>query len=181
MARTQPTFLVVGHLTRAHGTRGELWVRPLTDYPASHFAPGLVHRLGDGDAAEPLESPPLIIERLRPHRRGFLVKFVGVDDRVAADRLRGLYLLRPFDTIDDLAEGEAFYHDLLAATVVTRDGEVIGEVAEVFPVNPSDLLQVVGPSGEIMIPFTRQIVVDFDSDRRRVTVDLPPGFLDASP
>ncbi len=181
MAEGHPPFLVVGHLDKAHGTKGELLVRPLTDYPESHFAPGVVHLPGDDAAEKPSRSlPPLTIEAIRPYRRGFLVKFAGVGDRTAADRLRGLYLLRPFDTVDDLADGEVFYHELLGAAVTTRDGEDLGEVAEVFPVKPSDLLQVIGPAGEVMIPFTREIVADFDRDRRRVVVDLPPGFLDVA-
>ena len=179
MAGSHPPFLVVGHVDKAHGTKGEVFVRLLTDYPDSHFAPGFVHLPGDDAAEKPSESlPPLTIEALRAYRRGFLVKFTGVDDRTTADRLRGLYLLRPFDTIDDLAEGEIFYHELLGAAVITRDGDVLGKVAEVFPVKPSDLLQVMGPAGEVMIPFTPEIVVDFDRDQRRVVVDLPPGFLD---
>lgn len=179
MAERHPPFLVVGHLDKAHGTKGELRVRSLTDYPESHFAPGRVHLPGDDAAEKPSRSlPPLTIETVRPYRRGFLVKFTGVGDRTAADRLRGLYLLRPFDTVDDLAEGEVFYHELLGAKVMTRDGDDLGEIYEVFPVKPSDLLQVMGPAGEVMIPFTREIVVDFDRDRRRVTVNLPPGFLD---
>lgn len=182
MAGRHPPFLVVGHVDKAHGTKGELLVRPLTDYPESHFAPGMVHLPGDDAADRPSRSlEPLTIESLRPYRRSFLVKFTGIHDRTAAARLRGLYLLRPFDTIDDLAEDEIFYHELLGAAVVTLSGDALGEVTEVFPVKPSDLLQVVGPAGEVVIPFTRQIVVDLDRDRRRVVVDLPPGFLDPPP
>lgn len=177
-----PPFLVVGHLNKAHGTKGELFAWPLTDYPESHFAPGIVHLPGDDAAEEPSPSlPALTIEEVRPYRRGFLVKFRGVDDRTGADRLRGTYLLRPFDAIDDLAEGEVFYHELLGAAVTTRGGRLLGEVTEVFPVRPSDLLQVAGPTGEVMIPFNRKMVVDFDRERRRVVVDLPPGFLDPPP
>lgn len=182
MPEGHPPFLVVGHLNKAHGTKGELFAWPLTDYPESHFAPGIVHFPGDEAAERPSASrPALTIEEVRPYRRGFLVKFAGVDDRTGADLLRGLYLLRPFDTIDDLADGEVFYHELLGAAVTTRDGRALGEVAEVFPVKPSDLLQVVGPAGEVMIPFSREIVVDFDRERRRMVVELPPGFLEPGP
>lgn len=179
MPEGHPPFLVVGHLNKAHGMKGELFAWPLTDYPESHFAPGIVHLPGDDAAEQPSASlPALTIEEVRPYRRGFLVKFAGVDDRSTADRLRGLYLLRPFDAIDDLAEGEVFYHELLGATVTTGDGRTLGEVAEVFPVKPSDLLQVVGPAGEIMIPYSREIVADFDRELRRIVVELPPGFLE---
>ena len=179
MAQPHPPFLVVGHLNKAHGKKGELFVWPLTDYPESHFAPGLVHLPGDDAAEKPSAShPALTIEAVRPYRRGFLVKFAGVDDRTAADGLRDLYLLRPFDTIDELDEGEIFYHELLGASVTMQDGTALGEVAEVFPLRPADLLQVMGPRGEVMVPFTGEFVVDVDREQRRIVVDLPEGFLE---
>lgn len=179
MAQSHPPFLVVGHLNKAHGRKGEIFVWPLTDYPESHFAAGQVHLPADEAAEKPSASrPPLTIEAVRPYRRGFLVKFAGVEDRTAADGLRGLYVLRPFDTIDELDEGEIFYHELLGASVETSEGAVLGEVGEVFPLRPADLLQVVGPDGEVMIPFTSEFVVDFNREQRRILVDLPEGFLE---
>ena len=176
--RLHPPFLVVGHLNKAHGTKGELFVWPLTDYPESHFVPGAVHFPGDESAEKPSNSvPPLTIESVRPFRKGFLAKFEGIQDRTAADELRGHYLLRPFDAIDQLDKGEVFYHELLGATVVTVDGALVGEVREVFPVRPADLLQVIGPQGEVMIPFIDQMVVEFEREGHRVVIDPPEGLL----
>jgi len=179
MSQPHPPFLVVGHLNKAHGKKGELFVWPLTDYPDSHFSPGQVHLPGDDAAREPSASlPPLTVETVRPYRRGFLVKFVGVEDRETADGLRGLYLLRPFEAIDALDDGEIFYHEFLGASVTTNDGAVLGEVAEVYPVRPADLLQVMGPRGEVLLPFSDEFIVYFDREKRRIVVDLPEGFLE---
>lgn len=175
---SHPPFLVVGHLNKPHGKKGELFLWPLTDRPDSHFIPGAVHLPGDEAAERPSTSlPTLTIESVRPYRKGFLAKFEGVDDRTGAEELRGLYLLRPFETIDELEEGEIFYHELLGAAVVTVDGAVVGEVREVFPLKPADLLQVIGPDGEVMIPFIEQVVVEVDRVRGRVVVDPPEGML----
>lgn len=175
---SHPPFLVVGHLNKAHGKKGELFVWPLTDYPESHFVPGTVLFPGDESAEKPSASvPPLTIESVRPYRKGYLAGFQGIDDRTAADELRGRYLLRPFDAIDQLDEGEVFYHELLSATVVTAGGALVGEVREVFPLKPADLLRVVGPRGEVMIPFIDPFVVEFEREGRRVVIDPPDGML----
>lgn len=173
-----PPFLVVGHVNKVHGTKGELFVWPLTDYPGSHFTPGAVHI----PAAEDGESPSatlaeLTVEAVRPYRKGFLARFGGVGDRAAAERLRGRYLLRPFDAIDPPDEDEVFYHELLGAAVVDRGGSGLGTVKEVFPARPSDLLEVSGPDGEFLLPFSREVVVEFDRERRRAVVDPPEGLL----
>ncbi len=173
-----PPFLVVGHINKAHGRKGEVYVWSLTDYPGSHFAPGAVHFPGDEQGEKPSTSlGRLTIESVRPYRKGFLTKFAGVDDRDAAERLRGRYLLRPFDAIDELDEGEIFYHELLGSTVVHRDGAELGVVREVYPLRPADLLAVAGPEGDIMLPFIPEMVVEFDRERRRVVVDPPEGLL----
>lgn len=172
-----PPFLVVGHVVRPHGTRGEVFVWPLTDYPGSHFAVGVMHQLADEDG-EPRPSTPgdLELESVRKHARGFLAKFVGFGDRDAAEALRGCYLLRPFAAIDKLDEGEIFYHELVGAEVVTADGSPLGSVREVFPLAPSELLEVVGPRGDFLLPLHRRFV-RFDRGCRRLVADPPEGIL----
>lgn len=173
-----PPFLVVGHLNKAHGTKGELYVWPLTDYPESHFVPGAVHLPGDEAGEHPSATlPELTIEAVRPYRKGFLASFAGVDDRTAAERLRGRYLLRPFSAIDELADDEIFYHELLGAAVVAAGGSAVGTVTEVYPVRPFHLLEVTGPGGEVLLPLNPRFVVEFDRERRRVVVDPPEGLL----
>ena len=177
-ASSHPPYLVVGHLNKPHGMKGDMFLWPLTDRPDTHFTPGTVHLPGDEAAERPSESlAPLTIESARPYRKGLLVKFEGIDDRDSAEELRGLYLLRPFEAIDELEEGEIFYHELLGAAVVTVEGAAVGEVREVFHLQPADLLQVIGPDGEVMLPLIEQVVVEFDRERRRVVIDPPRGLL----
>lgn len=179
MGRTDPTHLVVGHLAKSHGTRGEMFVHPLTDHPEQTFLPGVVLTLGDPSDDEPNpDLPPLRIEASRPHQRGWLVTFGGVEDRTSADLLRGRYLFRAIDDVEPLADGELFYHQLLQMTVETVDGEVVGRVVEVFEVGPMDLLEVEGEQGTLMIPYRPEIVESVDPEALRIVIDPPDGLLD---
>ena len=79
--KEHPPYLVVGHLNKAHGTKGEVFIWPLTDRPGSHFAPGVVLFPATEDASSPSDTrPPLEIEAVRPYRKGYLAKFVGFDE-----------------------------------------------------------------------------------------------------
>ena len=178
MGRADPPYLVVGHLNKCHGTKGELFAWPLTDHPESTYAPGVVLHLGDeeGDVPSP-HLPPVEIQAVRPFRRGFLVKFVGVDDRSAAEHLRGHYLLRPFDEIEELAEGEVFYHQLLGMRVRTVEGREVGKVVEVYELKPADLLEVHGPDGVALIPFLPHVVKSVDPEAGEIVLDPPEGLL----
>ena len=170
---------MVGHLAKAHGIKGELYVQPLTDHPEETYAPGVVLSLGGRteDGPNP-DRPPLRIQASRPFRKGYLVSFQGVEDRNQAEALRGAYVYREASEVEPPAEGELFHHELVGMEVFLRGGERLGEVSHLFELEPADLLEVRGPHKEYLIPFLDWIVVEVDAEGRRLTVDPPEGLLD---
>lgn len=170
---------MVGHLSKAHGTKGEIYVWPLTDRPEATFRPGMVLPVSDSEGREPDSSiPPAVLVAVRPFRKGFLVRMQGVDDRDRAEALRDRYLLRPFAETEPLEEGELFYHQLLGMSVETKEGGLVGTIREVYGLRPAQLLDVKGPTKEYLIPFTKQIVVRWDLATRTMVIDPPEGLLD---
>lgn len=184
MAPAGPDFLVVGQVSRVHGTRGELLVLPLTDHPDVTFVPGARLRVaarssGGRSGERPDEGlPPLIVEQVRPFKDGFLVFFEGIGSRTEAQLLGGRYLLKPTQELEPLAEDEIFYHELLGCRVLLVDGSEVGPVQEVYSVEPRDLLEVRRGTGTVLIPFTREIVVSVDREAREIRIDPPEGLLD---
>jgi len=179
MRRSEPSYLVVGNLNKPHGTKGELFVWPLTDHPDGSFAPGVILYLGDETGNAPdATRPSLSVLSSRPFRRGYLLRLDGVDSRDDAVALQGLYVLRPFEELEATEEGELFYHELLGMKVVTVVGEELGEIVEVYELRPADLLEVKGPSKTHFIPFLSSIVSGVDKELRTLTIDPPAGLLD---
>lgn len=179
MGKTEaPQNLIVGYLNKAHGTKGELFIWPLTDHPESTFAPGVDLSLGDANGDLPNEALTLRIESSRAYRRGFLVRFEGVHDRSGVDDLLGRYLMRAMDQIEELAEGETFYHDLLGMEVVTVEGERVGEVIEIYELRPADLLEIRGPEKTFMIPYISEMIQSVSVADNRMVLDPPPGLLE---
>ena len=185
MADIQPDFLVVGQVNKVHGLRGEVFIWPLTDRPDSTFVENALFRVaaeerGRREAGErPDEAiPPLVVQTVRPFQKGFLVQFEGVTSRNEAEALKGHYLLKPFDELEPLDDNEVFYHQLLGSRVETVGGELVGTVQEVFGLEPTDLLEVRRGDGTLLIPFTRQVVVDVDREAKVIRIDPPEGLLD---
>lgn len=176
----EPRHLVVGHISKAHGTRGEVFVWPLTDNPEDVFAAGEEVRLAlpDGEPEPDPDAPPLVVERQRPFKRGLLVKFEALDDRTAVEPLAGRYVTVPLEKLPPLEEGEVYYHQLLGAEVVTAEGRVVGRVREVFETEPAHLLEVLGDGKVHLIPFTERVVKEVDVARRRVVIEPPAGLLE---
>ncbi|HEY0673195.1 MAG TPA: ribosome maturation factor RimM [Longimicrobiales bacterium] len=175
----QPTHLVVGHITKPHGTKGEVFVWPLTDSVGEVYAPDNELLIGDEQGKLAAESGTLVVESARDFKRGLLVRFHGLEDRNAVADLGNRYLLVPIDRVAPRAEDEVYYHELLGMQVVTAEGEVVGEVREVYETEPAHLLEVKSSEGKVhLVPFAERIVKQVDHEARKVVIKPPPGLLD---
>jgi len=176
----QPTHLVVGHITKPHGTKGEVFVWPLTDNVQQVFGAGHALELGDEHGALRDEGgESLTIESTREFKRGVLVKFAGHDDRTAVEGYAQRYLLAPIDQLAPLEADEIYYHQLLGLKVVTREGQYVGRVQEVYETYPAHLLEVKGDDGRLhLIPFADRIVKQVDVEAGQIVIAPTPGLLD---
>jgi len=150
-------MLEVGRVVRAHGLTGEVAVKLVTDRE-ERLAPGTVLHT-DSDTLEVASS--------RPYQAGFLVHFAGVEDRNAAEALRGATLLAPA-----LEDPDAYWvHELIGSDVVGVDHVEHGPVVAVEANPASDLLVLAGGG---LVPL-RFIV---ERTPGRLVVDLPAGLLE---
>jgi 16S rRNA processing protein RimM len=174
-----PEHLVVGYIARAHGTRGELFVMPLTDRPDDVFVADNELLLGNEDGELDDDSSVITIAEARVFKRGFLVRIMGVDSRDDADSLTQLYLLAPAAALPPLDEDEVYYHELLGLTVETTNGVRVGRVREVYETEPHHLLEVEDDDGKRrLIPYADRIVTHLDRATRRLIIDPPEGLLE---
>lgn len=175
-----PSHLVVGHITKPHGTKGEMFIWPLTDHADDVFADGRSLLLGDNNGSLDAEHPePLVVESTRAFKRGLLVKFANRGDRNAVDELAQRYLLAPVEALAPPAEDEVYYHQLLGMKVVTKEGVAVGHVREVYETYPAHLLEVKTEDGKIhLIPFAERIVKKVDVESGEIVIKPTPGLLD---
>jgi 16S rRNA processing protein RimM len=175
----EPEHLVVGQISKAHGTKGEVVIWPLTDRPDAVFAEDAELLLGDEDGRLGEKRDTLKIESVRPFKKALLVKFAGMEDRGDLDDYLGLYLLAPLAELAPREEGEVFYHELLGLRVETVTGDRVGAVSEVFDTEPTHLLEVKGDDGRVrLIPFAANIVKQVDVAGGRIVIDPPTGLLE---
>ena len=182
----QAPEVVVGRIGRAHGVKGEVSVEPRTDEPERRFADGavLATRTPRGDEPHSAQRPTsLTVRRTRWHQSRLLVTFEGVEDRTAAEALRGLSLAVRVDPAETPEDPEEFYdHQLVGLAVSTTDGDPVGEVADVVHGTGQDLLAVRTPDGrEVLVPFVTALVPVVDVAGGRVEVADRPGLLSPLP
>ena len=158
MAEPPAGRLEIGRVGKAHGLRGEVVVEAITNRD-ERFAPGSVLFL---------DGAPRRVTTARRHQGRWLVQFDGVDDRNAAEALRGASLTA--EPLENLPEGELWVHELVGARVVERDGTDLGTVVAV-DANPAHDILVLADG--VLIP----IVFVVEHTDGTVVVDLPDGLL----
>ncbi len=107
-----------------------------------------------------------------------MLSFAGIDDRDAAESIRGTVLTVPVDALPPTDDPEEFYdHQLIGLSAVTEDGTVLGVVDEVLHPPAAPVLSVRRPDGSAeLVPFVSAIVPDIDLAAGRLTVVPPVGM-----
>ena len=137
-------MLEIGRVARPHGLRGELRIELHWSESGALLDVDAVELERNGEANRRLR-----VEHARRSNRAILLKLEGIDDRNAADELRGARVRVSRALLPELGAGEFYLSDLVGARVVAPDGDV-GEVIEVR-VHPSvDCLVIRGPEGSVL-------------------------------
>ena len=173
---SEPAFLAVGLILRPHGLRGEVRTEIHTHYP-ERFALHQELYLGSVEAAQQGTCLPYRLEGHRFHKNLVLLKLGGIDDRNAADVLRGLWVWVPIDQAVPLQEGELYQYQMIGLNVVTEQGEPLGQVIEIIETGANLVYIVRGLRGEMLIPDTDEVVLQVDVQSGTMTVRLIEGLV----
>ncbi|WP_448503114.1 ribosome maturation factor RimM [Sphingomonas sp.] len=151
----RPVTLAV--ITGAHGVTGEVRVKLFGE---------------ELDAYRSFNGGALVLER---YRNG-IARFVGVNDRNAAEALRGTELTVPRSSLPPLGEGEYYHVDLIGLAAVTTAGEPLGHVVAVDNFGAGDVIEIERDTGRrFMVPMTAAAVPCWDDKRLTVHPDFVEG------
>ena len=155
----------IGRILKPQGIRGEVKVDPLTD-DSSRFC--VLKSVSVGN--ERIQSV-----RLSESDKFVYIKFVGVDDRNAAELLRGRFVSVDRASAVPLDAGEFFISDLIGASLAARydDAEKrIGTVTAVDSFGAADVISVECADGKDMsFAFLRSLEPLFDEANKVFSVD----------
>ncbi|WP_313314480.1 ribosome maturation factor RimM [Pulveribacter sp.] len=122
----------------------------------------------------------LDIRQARIHSDAVVAWARGVDDRDAAEGLRGARIFVPRSGFPAAGEDEYYWVDLIGLEVVNREGVALGTVRDLLPTGPQTTLVLSyeedGKPHERLVPFVSAFVDQVDLAGRRITVDWQPDF-----
>lgn len=120
------------------------------------------------------------IERLRYQKDRPVVKIEGVDDRNAAEDIRGMDVSIYASDLEELPEGEHYVRDLIGCKVIdTADGKAVGVLRDVIQNTAQSIFEVVTDEGKtVLIPAVDAFLRGIDEETGVIEVELIPGFID---
>jgi 16S rRNA processing protein RimM len=147
----------------AHGVKGELRLKLFSDSTENLSRHA---KLYVGGAERRLLA-------IRDSGKAAVARFEGVNDRSAAEALRGSLIEVDRSALPPLEEGEYYHVDLIGIPAVDWDGNSIGVIAAVENYGAGDLLEIdLGEGKRSLIPFKSGIA---DLEDGRIVLD--PQFL----
>lgn len=173
--------LGIGHVAGAHGVAGAVNIQ-LHDARSQALRSGVTLVLvRDGTQTQ------RVVERVDPvpGKSGRMrVRLSGVEDRDAAEALRGCAIEIEREALEPLGDDEFYLADAIGLDVQRLDAQghptSLGTIIGVMSNGPQDLFEIewLGPHGRPqtwLLPVLPQFVRDVDD--ARVLVEVPPGLL----
>ena len=168
MTGPETELVTVGTVGKPHGLHGTVVIHPETDNP-ERFVAGAALKTDSGRV--------LTVRTVRSSEAVLLVSFVGVDDRDAAESLRGLTLSIDPSQRRRLSADEFWPEDLIGLEVRDPSGHALGSIKSVDADSPQSRLTVATPQGDFVVPLVTALVPEINLAGRYLVVEPIEGLL----
>lgn len=171
-------YLTLADVVGVYGVKGWVKLRPRLEETA------LLTRLPELYLYRPSGDPsaarlPVQIESVRYQGKSLIAKISNIDDRTAADALRGNEIRVPSGCFPPAEAGDVYWRDLLGLAVWCREDDtrvLLGTVDRLLETGANDVLVVVPTEASVddkehLIPWIPDsVIVDVDLERKKIEV-----------
>jgi 16S rRNA processing protein RimM len=194
MTQSAPSWVVLAHLLRPQGRKGEVLAELFTDFPERFEDQRRVFLAAPGFAGEEAEARSAEVVAfwlpVGKNEGRVVLQFDGIDTISDAESIAGQDVLVPREERLRLDDDSVYISELIGCTVY--DGSLpVGVVDDVQFATTADggrrledaapLLAVRSPEGdEILIPFAKAFLLAVDTEARRIEMTLPDGLIEVN-
>ena len=155
--------IIIGRIVGAHGIGGDVVIHSFAQVPLDIAA--------YGPLSEENGSRTFRIVSARLAGKGVVARLAGINDRTAAEALKGVVLTVTREQLPEPQPDEFYHADLIGLAAVDGSGKPVGTIVAVHNHGASDILEI-GREGRdsILVPFVAAFVPEVDLSARRVVV-----------
>ena len=193
-----PQWIVLAHLLRPQGRKGEILANLFTDFPEVLSSNSRVFLAPENFTGTESEARLAEVRDfwlpVGKNSGRIVLHLAGVDSINQAETFAGLDVIIPAAERLELDDDASYISDLVGCTLYDHaNPEVtlaLGTVTDVhFATTPdgsrrleeaAPLLAVETPSGdEILVPFVKAFLISVDTDGKRIDMNLPIGLAES--
>jgi 16S rRNA processing protein RimM len=194
MTESTPAWIVLAHLLRPQGRKGEVLAELFTDFPERFEEQTRVFLAPTGFGGKEAEARLAEVASfwlpVGKNEGRVVLQFVGVGTISEAESIAGLDVIVPREERLPLDDESVYISELIGCTVY--DGTAaVGVVDDVQFATTADgarrltdaapLLAVTSHDGdEVLIPFAKAFLVTVDTEAKRIEMNLPEGLVDVN-
>ena len=176
-SRSGTSRVQIGIIVGAHGIQGVIRVHPTTDFPERFLDMKTL-------VAEHSSKPPVILEvkgmKFHEGKGQVLVTAEGVNDRDAAEALKGRVITITPEERVELPEGEYWIDSLIGLDVIDDgSGEHLGKLEEVMSTGGNDVYIIRADDGsQKLIPAIEDVIRDIALEKGSMRINVLEGLWD---
>jgi 16S rRNA processing protein RimM len=194
MTQSPSAWIVLAHLLRPQGRKGEVLAELFTDFPERFEDQRRVFLAAPGFEGEEAEARPADVVAfwlpVGKNEGRVVLQFAGIHTISDAESIAGQDVLIPREERLPLDDESIYISELIGCSVY--DGPLrVGVVEDVQFAMTADggrwlddaapLLAVTSPEGdEILIPFAKTFLVAVDTEAKRIDMKLPEGLVEVN-
>jgi 16S rRNA processing protein RimM len=194
MTQSTPAWIVLAHLLRPQGRKGEVLAELFTDFPERFEDKKRVFLAAPGFAGEEAEARAAEVAAfwlpVGKNEGRVVLQFAGIDTISDAESIAGQDVLVPREERLPLDDESVYISELIGCTVYNGP-LAVGVVEDVQFAMSADgarrledaapLLAVRSSAGdEILIPFAKTFLVALDTEAKRIDMTLPEGLIEVN-
>ena len=192
MTQSVPSWIVLAHLLRPQGRKGEVLAELLTDFPERFEDKGRVFLAKPGFEGDESEARTAEVEAfwlpVGRNQGRVVLKFAGIETISDAETIAGQDVIVPREERLPLDDESVYISELVGCDVY--DGpRRIGVIEDIQFAMTADgarriddvapLLAVISAEGdEVLIPFAKAFLISVDTEEKRIEMKLPEGLVD---
>jgi 16S rRNA processing protein RimM len=193
MASDASSWIVLAHLVRPQGRKGELLAELLTDFPDRFAGREDLFLAAPGFQGLPAEARRIEVTSswlpVGKNQGRVVLQFAGIDTISGAEAIAGLDVLVPRERRAQLDADSIYISDLVDCIVFdgkteigrvtdvqfssTADGSRLTEAAPLLVIQSKD-------GGEILVPYVKAFLESIDLPANRIVMNLPAGLADVN-
>lgn len=162
----------VGYILKPHGLKGEVTISVDPEFPEDLSE---IHSIF---VEQKSKLVPYFFQSISFKGDKAFVKFEDVDTQEAASNISKSALYLPKSSRPKSARNEFYDDEIIGFEVHDKQFGLIGPVISVQQAGPNKLIEIAHHDKEVLVPVNGPFISGINKSRKRITVELPDGFLD---